>query len=76
MPIDRKARSQALGAYTFLPTGKKYSFSCAIQLDAGTLVEYPRKTIAPMSSSAIDDRGHHGANTIATKARSLPGTIL
>jgi hypothetical protein len=41
MPIDRKARSQALGAYTFLPTGKKYSFSCATQLDAGTLVEYP-----------------------------------
>ena len=75
MPIDRKARSQALGAYTFLTAGKKYSFS-----------RYPAGRKGPSSArrknyradvpSAIDDKVPDGADTVATKARSLPGMIL
>ncbi len=70
MPIDRKARSQAVGGYTFLTAGKKYSFS-----------RYPAGRKEPSSArrknyradvpSAIDDRGHHGADTIATKGPQL-----
>ena len=74
MPSDRKARSQAFGAYTFLTADKKYSFARATQLggkgalglfagvrfDGATGIAALLKIVAPMSPSATGGRSPDG----------------
>ena len=89
MPSDRKARSQTLGAYTFLAADKKYSFARATQLaarepcgslrgvrfDGATGIAALLKIVAPMSPSATGGRSPDGEDTVATKSRSLPRRV-
>lgn len=89
MPSDRKARSPAFGAYTFLTADKKYSFARATQLrgkvalglfagarfDEATGIAALLKIVAPMSPSASGGRSPDGEDTVATKSRSLPRRV-
>ena len=90
MPSDRKARSPAFGAYTFLTADKKYSFARATQLrgkvalglfagarfDEATGIAALLKIVAPMSPSASGGRSPDGEDTVATKSRACHDALI